>query len=62
MDDDHRCSECNHNGMQHISVFNQELLNPIQRHGNYGEGKVAFQKLRYENALFSSLSSQANYL
>lgn len=42
----HRCTVCGHNAMQHVSVFNQELLNPIQRHGNHGEGKVAFQKLR----------------
>lgn len=32
--------------MQHVSVFNQELLNPIQRYGNKGLGKVAFDKLR----------------
>jgi len=32
--------------MQHVSVFNQELLNPIQKYGNSGEGKVAFRKLR----------------
>ncbi len=32
--------------MRHVSVFNQELLNPIQRHGNSGPGKEAFRKLR----------------
>lgn len=41
-----RCDQCNHSGMQHVSVFNQELLNPIQKHGNNGPGKVAFEKLR----------------
>lgn len=46
MDDNHRCTQCNHNGMQHVSVFNQELLNPIQRYGNRGVGAVAFKKLR----------------
>ena len=28
-DDDHMCTACNHGGSEHISVFNQELLNPI---------------------------------
>lgn len=46
MDDDKRCSECNHAGMQHVSVFNQELLNPIQKYGNFGPGRDAFKKLR----------------
>jgi DNA repair protein RAD16 len=32
--------------MQHVSVFNQELLNPIQKYGNEGPGKEAFRKLR----------------
>ncbi|KAK0626569.1 SNF2 family N-terminal domain-containing protein [Immersiella caudata] len=46
MDEDSRCTQCKHGGMQHVSVFNQELLNPIQKHGNTGPGKVAFQNLR----------------
>ncbi|KAG6322176.1 hypothetical protein E4U22_000551 [Claviceps purpurea] len=46
MDDSNRCSGCRHPGMQHVSVFNQELLNPIQRHGNQGLGREAFGKLR----------------
>ena len=32
--------------MQHVSVFNQELLNPIQKFGNKGPGAEAFKKLR----------------
>lgn len=28
-DDDHMCVACNHGASEHISVFNQELLNPI---------------------------------
>lgn len=32
--------------MRHVSVFNQELLNPIQKFGNRGEGKSALKKLR----------------
>lgn len=46
LDDDHRCTDCGHGGMQHVSVFNQELLNPIQKFGNFGPGQVAFKKLR----------------
>ncbi|KAK1760840.1 SNF2 family N-terminal domain-containing protein [Echria macrotheca] len=46
MGDDGRCTECGHGGMQHVSVFNQELLNPIQKFGNRGKGKEAFGKLR----------------
>lgn len=46
MDDDNRCKVCKHGGMQHVSVFNQELLNPIQKYGNKGPGAEAFKKLR----------------
>ena len=46
MNEDSRCSHCNHAGMQHVSVFNQELLNPIQKFGNLGPGREAFRKLR----------------
>ncbi|EPE05788.1 dna repair protein rad16 [Ophiostoma piceae UAMH 11346] len=45
-DEDNRCSFCNHGSMRHVSVFNQELLNPIQRYGNTGPGQIAFKKLR----------------
>ncbi|WQF79561.1 Putative helicase, Zinc finger, RING-type, DNA/RNA helicase, ATP-dependent, DEAH-box type [Colletotrichum destructivum] len=46
LDEDHRCRRCHHIGMQHTSVFNQELLIPIQKWGNRGEGADAFRKLR----------------
>jgi DNA repair protein RAD16 len=46
MNDDNKCTSCGHGGMQHISVFNQELLNPIQKYGNRGKGASAFKKLR----------------
>ncbi|ESZ94607.1 hypothetical protein SBOR_5018 [Sclerotinia borealis F-4128] len=46
MNSQNRCNGCNHSGMQHVSVFNQELLNPIQKFGNNGAGKEAFRKLR----------------
>lgn len=35
-----------HSSISHVNVFNHELLNPIQRYGNFGEGREAFQKLR----------------
>ncbi|KAI1084115.1 SNF2 family N-terminal domain-containing protein [Whalleya microplaca] len=43
---DGRCTYCSHNSIGHVSVFNQELLNPIQACGNSGHGKEAFKKLR----------------
>lgn len=46
MNEDARCTDCKHGSMQHVSVFNQELLNPIQKYGNFGLGKTAFKKLR----------------
>ncbi|KAG5925901.1 hypothetical protein E4U42_003831 [Claviceps africana] len=46
MNEESRCSHCKHAGMQHVSVFNQELLNPIQKFGNLGPGHEAFRKLR----------------
>ena len=46
VDEDNFCSGCKHSGMRHLSVFNQELLNPIQRYGNMGPGQEAFRKLR----------------
>ncbi|KAF4463110.1 dna repair rad16 [Fusarium albosuccineum] len=46
MDEDSRCVDCKHASMQHVSVFNQELLNPIQKYGNLGPGREAFRKLR----------------
>ncbi|KAK3296899.1 SNF2 family N-terminal domain-containing protein [Chaetomium fimeti] len=46
MGDDNKCTGCGHGGMQHVSVFNQELLNPIQKFGNRAGGAEAFRKLR----------------
>ncbi|CAJ2505977.1 Uu.00g001070.m01.CDS01 [Anthostomella pinea] len=37
---------CNHYSMGHVSVFSQELLNPIQKYGNSGAGRKTFKKLR----------------
>ncbi|KAI1469732.1 SNF2 family N-terminal domain-containing protein [Daldinia caldariorum] len=45
--DEHKnCKDCGHYMMLHVSVFNQELLHPISRSGNRGEGKEALAKLR----------------
>ncbi|KAK3326582.1 SNF2 family N-terminal domain-containing protein [Apodospora peruviana] len=46
MNEDGKCTHCNHYSMSHVSVFNQELLNPILKFGNRGKGAEAFQKLR----------------
>jgi DNA repair protein RAD16 len=46
MDEHSRCTGCKHPGVQHVSLFNQELLNPIQKHGNRGLGATAFKNLR----------------
>ncbi|KXX77582.1 DNA repair protein RAD16 [Madurella mycetomatis] len=46
MDDNNNCTGCGHGGMRHVSVFNQELLNPIQKYGNVGPGAEGFRKLR----------------
>ncbi|KAI1126400.1 hypothetical protein F5Y10DRAFT_244930 [Nemania abortiva] len=46
MTEDSKCKHCDHYAMRHVSVFNQELLNPIQKYGNTGSGKEAFRKLR----------------
>ncbi|KAI0011075.1 DNA repair protein RAD16 [Xylariaceae sp. FL0662B] len=46
MDADGKCTHCKHHSMRHVSVFNQELLNPIQKYGNQGPGREAFQRLR----------------
>ena len=46
VDESYRCTQCKHAGMSHISLFNRELLNPIQKFGNRGPGAEALGKLR----------------
>ncbi|KAI1174008.1 nucleotide exicision repair protein [Nemania sp. FL0916] len=46
MDGGGKCKECSHAALRHVCVFNQELLNPIQAHGNKGKGAESFRKLR----------------
>jgi len=40
------CNHCNHSGFNHISVFNQELLNPITQGENPALRKEGLAKLR----------------
>lgn len=42
---EHRCVACNHAGMEHVSVFNQELLNPITQSESKVEREQAMEKL-----------------
>lgn len=46
MDHEYRCTSCNCASVSHVPVFNKLLLNPIQRHGNWGPGAEAFKNLR----------------
>lgn len=39
------CLTCGHGALGHFSVFNQEILIPLQRHGQHGPGRVAFERL-----------------
>jgi len=41
-----KCEHCNHSGFQHVSIFNQELLNPITQQHDDALRKEALGKLR----------------
>ncbi|PWY77163.1 hypothetical protein BO94DRAFT_191786 [Aspergillus sclerotioniger CBS 115572] len=45
-DAEKRCTECRHSGFSHVSVFNQEILNPITERDNAYARKEALAKLR----------------
>ncbi|CAK1365804.1 DNA repair protein RAD16 [Cercospora beticola] len=45
LDDDHMCKECKHAGMEHVSVFNQELLNPLTQSEEAEDRAEAMAKL-----------------
>ncbi|KAM3417883.1 hypothetical protein BST61_g6103 [Cercospora zeina] len=45
LDDDHMCVECKHAGMEHVSVFNQELLNPLTQSEEQEDRDEAMSKL-----------------
>ena len=40
------CTQCNHSGFNHVSVFNQEILNPITQGEDPSLRKRALEKLR----------------
>ena len=40
------CTKCNHSGFNHVSVFNQEILNPITQPDNPSLRKRGLDKLR----------------
>lgn len=45
LDDEHMCLNCKHSGMEHVSVFNQELLNPLTQSEDHEERSAAMDKL-----------------
>ena len=45
LDEDHMCGSCKHTGMEHVSVFNQELLNPLTQSEEPEERTAAMDKL-----------------
>ncbi|KAL2821027.1 SNF2 family N-terminal domain-containing protein [Aspergillus granulosus] len=45
-DAEKRCTKCKHSGFSHVSVFNQEILNPITERNNPEARKEALAKLR----------------
>ncbi|KAK1080913.1 DNA repair protein rad16 [Friedmanniomyces endolithicus] len=45
LDDDHMCASCKHSGMEHVSVFNQELLNPLTQSEEAADRTEAMDKL-----------------
>lgn len=45
LDDKHMCHACGHAGMEHVSVFNQELLNPLTQSDDKKQREKAMDKL-----------------
>ncbi|ETI29080.1 hypothetical protein G647_01533 [Cladophialophora carrionii CBS 160.54] len=45
-DESKRCTSCKHSGFNHVSVFNQEILNPITQAENKQLRKAGLDKLR----------------
>ena len=46
VDKSYKCVQCKHRGLDHVSVFNQEILNPITSAEEEDDRKKAFGKLR----------------
>ncbi|KAL1845619.1 DNA repair protein rad16 [Paecilomyces lecythidis] len=45
-DKEKRCTHCKHSGFSHVSIFNQEILNPITERNSPTARKDALNKLR----------------
>ncbi|KAK4548502.1 hypothetical protein LTR36_009412 [Oleoguttula mirabilis] len=45
LNEDHMCDNCKHSGMEHVSVFNQELLNPLTQSEDPAVRTRAMEKL-----------------
>jgi DNA repair protein RAD16 len=45
LDDDHMCKGCKHSGIEHVSVFNQELLNPLTQSEEIADRHKAMERL-----------------
>jgi DNA repair protein RAD16 len=45
LDDEHMCKGCKHSGIEHVSVFNQELLNPLTQSEEIADRHKAMEKL-----------------
>lgn len=45
VDKNHRCNHCKHSSIEHVSVFNQELLNPLTQSEDVKERERAMDKL-----------------
>ena len=45
-DEAKKCTTCNHTGFDHVSIFNQELLNPITQGQDHELRRAALGKLR----------------
>lgn len=45
VDESHNCVSCGHTSIEHVSVFNQELLNPLTMSENQSDRSAAMSKL-----------------
>ncbi|KAF4548149.1 SNF2 family N-terminal domain-containing protein 5 [Elsinoe fawcettii] len=45
VDKDYRCTSCKHSSIEHVSVFNQELLNPLTQSDDRRDRSAAMDKL-----------------
>ncbi|OAX82687.1 hypothetical protein ACJ72_02965 [Emergomyces africanus] len=46
-DAEKRCTHCRHSGFSHVSIFNQEILNPITESRHPEDRKAGLEKLRF---------------